>query len=311
VEDLRRQQKTDQDRIRSLEKLLGSLAQDLRRSEETSRRETGRSSACCSTLEDLGARLASVELRLGSSSAAHDVLKGRLDKELSGAGGGGKGRVTEERLNGRLRELEKRLNTTVRKAEQRCSNTGSNMKDVVQREVAQLRNAVFRLLDDHAFRIGKVELDLTVLGDTVTAHSGRLGRLENATALLERGLAAAANACSEACGPDRGGGATEDAVKTLQWRVVSNQDDLRRFDTRLRDLSVSGDSLKDRVDDRGEDLKRIQGETGAGRQRPSGDSCPLHCQPTLSSDKKLFISWFRRERRERKSGDVVIVFHLT
>ncbi|CAL8394562.1 unnamed protein product [Gadus morhua 'NCC'] len=267
VEDLRRQQKTDQDRIRSLEKLLGSLAQDLRRSEETSRRETGRSSACCSTLEDLGARLASVELRLGSSSAAHDVLKGRLDKELSGAGGGGKGRVTEERLSGRLRELEKRLNTTVRKAEQRCSNTGSNMKDVVQREVAQLRNAVFRLLDDHAFRIGKVELDLTVLGDTVTAHSGRLGRLENATALLERGLVAAANACSEACGPDRGGGATEDAVKTLQWRVVSNQDDLRRFDTRLRDLSVSGDSLKDLVDDLGEDLKRIQGETGAGRER--------------------------------------------
>ncbi|CAL8311963.1 unnamed protein product [Lota lota] len=246
VEDLRRQQKQDQDRIRSLEKLLSSVDQSLRQSVEASRRETERSSACCRNLVD---------------------LESRLDKELSGGGGGGKGRVTEDRLNGRLREVEKRLNNTARKAEQRCSNTGSNMKDVVQREVTQIRNTVLSRLDDHGFKIGKVELDLTALGDTVTDHSGRLGQLENTTLSLDRRLASVANICAEACGPTGKDQDTEDTVKRLEWRVVSNQDDIRTFDTRLRDLSVSGDSLLDRVAHLAEDVEKIQAVTGADGER--------------------------------------------
>lgn len=265
MEDLRRHQKQDQDRIRALEKLLSSMDQNLKQSVEVSRRETERSSTCCETLADLETRLASVEVHLRSSAGAYEVIKGRLDKELSGGGGGGKGRVTEDRLNGRLREVEKRLNNTVRKAEQRCSNTGSNLKEMVQREVTQIRNMVLSRLDDHAFKIGKVELDLTVLGDTVTDHSGRLGRLENTTFFLDRRLASVANICSEACGPGGPGGRgqkTEDTVKSLEWRVVYNEEEIYKFDTRLRNLSVSGDSLLHRVNDLTEDVKKIQGVTG-------------------------------------------------
>lgn len=35
--------------------------------------------------------------------------------------------------------------------------------------------------------------------------------------------------------------------KSLEWRVVANEDQIRHFNTRLRDLSVSGDSLQDQV----------------------------------------------------------------
>ncbi|KAJ3607287.1 hypothetical protein NHX12_026798 [Muraenolepis orangiensis] len=244
VEDLRRQQQHDRDRIGALEKLLGSLDQSLRQSVEVSRRETERSSACCRTVENLETRLASVEVRLSSTAGAYD------------------GRVTEDKLNGRLREVEKRLNNTVRKAEQRCSNTGSSVKDTVQREVTQIRNAVLGRLDDHGFRIGKVEIDLTVLGDTVTDHSGRLGRLENTTSSMDQRLASVADICSEACGPGSEGRKTEDTVKTLEWRVVSNQEEIRKFDTKLQDLSVSGDSLLDRVTDLAEDVQKIQAVTG-------------------------------------------------
>ncbi|KAG7267442.1 hypothetical protein CRUP_033397, partial [Coryphaenoides rupestris] len=103
VEDLRRQQKQDQDRIRALEKLLSSMDQNLKQSVEVSRRETERSNTCCKTAADLESRLASVEVHLRSTAGAYEVIKGRLDKELSGVGGSGKGRVTEDRLNGRLR----------------------------------------------------------------------------------------------------------------------------------------------------------------------------------------------------------------
>lgn len=263
MEDLRRQQQQDRERIRGLEKLLNSMDQHLRQSLEITRRETERSQQCCGTVTELEKRLAAIEVRLTSTANGYDVINGRLDKEVAGAaGGGGKGRVTEDRLNGRLREVEKRLNNTMRKTEQRCTNTGNNMKDNFQREVTQIRNMVLSRLDDHSYKIDKVELDVAVLGDTVTDHSRRLGQLENITTFIDKRLTSTTDMCAEACGPNGKGHEAEDTVKTLQWRVVANQEEIQKFDTRLKDLSVSGDSLIDRVMDLAEDVRRIKEVTG-------------------------------------------------
>lgn len=261
MEDLRRQQQADRERIQALEKLIGSMDQHLRQSLDISRSETERSQACCNTVTELEKRLTDVEVRVTSTANKCDTVKGRLDKELAGTGGG-KGRVTEDRLNGRLRELEKRVNNTVRKTEQRCTNTGNNVKDNVQRDVTQLRNMVLSRLDDHSFKIGKIELDVAVLGDTVTDHSRRLSQMENITTFLDRRLTSTANMCNETCGPNGKGRKTDDTVKTLQWRVVANQDEIQKFNTRLDDLSVSGDSLLDRVISLTDDVKKITDVTG-------------------------------------------------
>lgn len=269
MEDLRRQQQEDRERIQALEKLISSMDQHLRQSLDVSRSETERSQACCNTVTELETRLSDVEVRVTSTANKCDTIKGRLDKELAGTGGG-KGRVTEDRLNGRLRELEKRVNTTVRKTEQRCTNTGNNMKDSVQRDVTQLRNMVLSRLDDHSFKIGKIELDVAVLGDTVTDHSRRLSRVENITTFLDRRLTSTTNMCNETCGPNGKGRKTDDTVKTLQWRVVANQEEIQKFNTRLNDLSVSGDSLIDRVINLTDDVKkiiRVTGESGENFNR--------------------------------------------
>lgn len=261
VEDLRRQQQEDRERIQALEKLVSSLDQHLRQSLDISRSETQRSQACCNTVTELERRLSDLEVRVTSTSNKCDAVKGRLDKELAGAGGG-RGRVTEDRLNGRLREVEKRFNNTVRKTEQRCTNIGSNMKDTVQRDVTQLRNMVFNRLDDHGYKIGKIELDLAVLGDTVTDHTRRLNQAENVTAVLDRRLTSIARLCNETCGRHGGDQNTEDTVKTIQWRVVANRDEIQKFNTRLKDLSVSGDSLMDRVINLTDDVRKIVELTG-------------------------------------------------
>ncbi|XP_031151326.1 EMILIN-1a isoform X2 [Sander lucioperca] len=251
VEDLRRQQQEDRERIQALEKLIGSMDQHL----------SQRSQACCNTVTELEKRLTDMDIRVTSTANKCDTIKGRLDKELAGTGGG-KGRVTEDRLNGRLRELEKRVNNTVRKTEQRCTNTGNNVKDNVQRDVTQLRNMVLSRLDEHGFKIGKIELDVSVLGDTVTDHSRRLSQLENITTFLDRRLTMTTNMCNETCGPNGKGRKTDDTVKTLEWRVVANEEDIQKFNTRLNDLSVSGDSLTDRVINLTDDVKKIIAVTG-------------------------------------------------
>ncbi|XP_031733172.1 EMILIN-1-A isoform X1 [Anarrhichthys ocellatus] len=261
VEDLRRQQQEDRERVQGLEKLISSMDQHLRQSLDISHSETLRSQACCNTVTELEKRLSTLELRVTSTANKCDAVKGRLDKELAGTGGG-KGRVTEDRLNGRLRELEKRVNSTVRKTEQRCTNTGNNVKDNVQRDVTQLRIMVLSRLDDHGFKIGKLELDVAVLGDTVRDHSRRLSHLENITAFLDRRLTSTTNMCNETCGPNGKGRKTDDTVKTLEWRVVDNQEDIQKFNTRLNDLSVSGDSLIDRVINLTDDVKKIIAVTG-------------------------------------------------
>ncbi|XP_068433125.1 EMILIN-1-A [Clinocottus analis] len=261
VEDLRRQQQEDRERIQGLEKLISSMDQHLRQSLDLSRSETQRSQACCNTVTELEKKMSTLEVRVTSTANKCDVVKGRLDKELVGTGGG-KGRVTEDRLTGRLRELEKKLNSTMRKTEQRCTNTGNNVKDGVQRDVTQLRNMVLSRLDDHGFKIGKLELDVSVLGDTVTDHSRRLGQLENITAFLDRRLVSTENMCNQTCGPNGKARKTDDTVKTLEWRVVANHEDIQRFNTKLDDLSVSGDSLVDRVINLTDDLKKIIAVTG-------------------------------------------------
>ncbi|XP_035473482.2 EMILIN-1a [Scophthalmus maximus] len=261
VEDVRRQQQEDRERIRALEKLVSSLDQSLRQSLEISRSETERSQACCKTVTELEKRLSDVEVRVTSTASKCETVKGRLDKELAGTGGG-KGRVSEDRLNGRLRELEKRVNNTVRKTEQRCTNSGNNMKDTVQRDVTQLRNMVLSQLDDHSFKIGKIELDVAVLGDTVRDHSRRLGQLENVTTFLDRRLTSTANMCNETCGPNGKSHKTDATVKTLEWRVVANRDEIQKFNTRLNNLSVSGDSLSDKVINLTDDVKKIIALTG-------------------------------------------------
>ncbi|XP_036942195.1 EMILIN-1a [Acanthopagrus latus] len=266
VEDLRRQQQEDRERIQALEKLLSSMDQHLRQSLDISRSETQRSQACCNTVTELERRLSDVEVSVTSTASKCDAIKGRLDKELAGAGGG-KGRVTEDRLNGRLREMEKRVNNTVRKVEQRCTNTGNNVKDSVQRDVTQLRNNVLSRLDDHSFKIGKIELDVSVLGDTVRDHSRRLSQVENITTFLDRRLTSLTQMCNETCGPNGNGRKTDDTVKTLEWRVVANEEEIQKFDTRLKDLSVSGDSLFDKVFNLMDDVKKIKEVTGDNGER--------------------------------------------
>lgn len=266
MEDLRRQQQEDRERIQALEKLLSSMDQHLRQSLDISRSETQRSQACCNTVTELERRLSDVEVRVTSTASKCDTIKGRLDKELAGAGGG-KGRVTEDRLNGRLREMEKRVNNTVRKVEQRCTNSGNNVKDSVQRDVTLLRNNVLSRLDDHSFKIGKIELDVSVLGDTVRDHSRRLSQVENITTFLDRRLTSLTQMCNETCGPNGNGRKTDDTVKTLEWRVVSNEEEIQKFDTRLKDLSVSGDSLFDKVFNLVDDVKKIKEVTGDNGER--------------------------------------------
>lgn len=306
MEDLRRQQQEDRERIRALEKQLNAVDVRYQQGLDGLRQEVVRSQGCCDTVNDLQNRITDAERKISSTSENFDVLQNRLDKELSGGGGsssnnensgfrgggfaagggiGGSGRdvvVTEDRLDNRLKDVERRINNTVQRTEQSCSYLENDLKDYFHRELGDLRTVFLDRFDDQAFRIADVELDVGLVKDRVSDHDKRLLKLENNTSLLSRRLEECSCSGSEGgrgrsstpgdggdgvgewgAGGGGGGGATgggrqgglsgiggereNTTEKSLEWRVVANEDQIRHFNTRLKDLSVSGDSLHDKV----------------------------------------------------------------
>ncbi|XP_076873614.1 EMILIN-1-A [Brachyhypopomus gauderio] len=262
VEDTRQQQREDRERIRALEKHVSIM-------EQYHKQEISRLQTCCDAMEDLQRRVSVVERTASSNAEAYDVLRGRLEKDLKGtAGNGGRGKALEERVSSRMRELERRLNGTVRKAEQKCSHTESSMKELLQREISHIRNSV--LGHDHAIRFTNIQMDITELKDSVYDHRGRIAELENKTSILGGKLKSSVDLCTQTCAVHGKVNKTEDTVKTLQWKVVANTENIQRFDTRLKDLSVSGDSLINRVSDLSQDVQKIKslmGEDGENFNR--------------------------------------------
>ncbi|XP_043075580.1 EMILIN-1a [Puntigrus tetrazona] len=262
VESIQRQQQEDRERIRALEKHISVMEQHHQQTVDLLKKDLSHYQSCCDSISDLDRRLGAIERKVSSTAEAYDILRGRLEKELrgSGNGNGGRGKALDEKLNSRLRELERRLNGTVRKTEQKCFHTETSMKEFVNREIGQIKNSVLSRNDDHGYRISTVEIDVQDLKHFINDHKNDLERLGNKTIDLDSGLKSAIHLCTETCISK--GSETADTVKSLEWKVVANEEDIRKFDTKLKDLSVSGDSLLDRIVDLSQDVKKIKDLTG-------------------------------------------------
>ncbi|XP_050925374.1 EMILIN-1 isoform X2 [Lates calcarifer] len=311
VEDLRRQQQEDRERIRALEKQLNAMDVRYRQGLDGLHQDVVRLHGCCNTVSDLQNRITDAERKISSASENFDVLRDRLDKELSGGGGsssnsgsrgggfggssgisrgGGSAAVTKDMLDNQLRDLEWRVNNTVQRTKQSCSYLENDLKDYFHKELGDLKTVFLDRFDDQAFRIADVELDVGLVKDRVGDHDMRLLKLENITSLMNRRLEKCSYGGSEGGGNrgDGGGWGAGGGVitgggsrggtggglsgtggerkntteKSLEWRVVANEDQIRHFNTRLKDLSVSGDSLYNKVLDLSHDVHKIKALTG-------------------------------------------------
>uniref|UniRef100_A0A3B5Q8X2 EMILIN-1-like n=1 Tax=Xiphophorus maculatus TaxID=8083 RepID=A0A3B5Q8X2_XIPMA len=117
VEDLRRQQQHDQERIRALEKQLNDADVRHRQDAEKLRLELQHSQRCCTTINDLQNRITDAENKISSASENFNVLLDRLRPGSEGGesqgGGGARGDgLTDVRLN-LLKDLELRINSSV------------------------------------------------------------------------------------------------------------------------------------------------------------------------------------------------------
>ncbi|XP_052001127.1 EMILIN-1-like [Xyrauchen texanus] len=275
VEDLRRQQQQDQERILAMEKQISAMDQRHRQTLDGLHRELSRSQGCCDTVADLRVRLNDMDRKISSTSEAYDKLQDRLNRELGGTGGGGTygggiggqgevPKVMEDIFTNHLQDLERQLNNTVQRTEENCAYMEINIRDSFQQELRNLRNEFNNRIHDQEYRINDMDLDIGNVKETVFDLDKRLSRLENTTSYIDRRLSECSICSGSSSGSSPGGGSPSpgDTVKSLEWRVIATEDEIKRFDTRFKDLSVSGDSLEDRVINLSHDVRKIKALTG-------------------------------------------------
>lgn len=274
MQALLRQQQKDQERISALEKQLSLL--DLQHSQvlQTLRQEVQRSQTCCDSVSDLQTRISQNERKLSSAVENLDGVRSQLGGVLGGSGG----------LDHQLKDLERKMNQTWLQTQLSFSDMKKELKDSAHRELEGLRAHVLDRFHYQLSRITAADTDLDLLKEQLENQHQKLLNVENATSLLawrirtcgcsesEEGEGGrllphggypgnkTGGAKGEAPGPvggasggkegrssGKGGEGTNVTEKSLEWRVVANENQIRHFSTRLRDLSVSGDSLSTKV----------------------------------------------------------------
>ncbi|XP_015257488.1 PREDICTED: EMILIN-1-like [Cyprinodon variegatus] len=210
VEDLRRQQEEDRERIRALEKQLN--AADVRYRQDLARlqQEVQRSQRCCSSIDDLQRRVSDAENKISVSSENLYNLLNSLDSSRTdgtsneGESKGGEPAVGEGTRDGGvknlLKDLELHINTGVQQTEKNCSYLEKDMKDYVHKQVDDLRTVLLDRFDDRTFRIQDVELEVEQVQKEMSDHNERLSELENRTSATSRRI----EECG--CGGSNGGG---------------------------------------------------------------------------------------------------------
>uniref|UniRef100_A0AAQ4QVJ3 Elastin microfibril interfacer 1b n=1 Tax=Gasterosteus aculeatus aculeatus TaxID=481459 RepID=A0AAQ4QVJ3_GASAC len=252
VGDLRRQQQEDGERIRALEKRISAMDVWYRQRLDELRQEVVRSQGCCATVNDLQNRVTDAELKISAAAENCDALQNRLDEELGGFGGGGGG-------------LDGGRDAVV--TEKELVEDGASDHE---RRLSKLENNTFligRRLEECSCGGGGAGGGAGGGGGGGAGGGGAAGGEGGGEGRGEGG-AGGGGAGGEG-GEGRGGGAAGGegggegtAEKSLEWRVVANEDQIQHFNTRLKDLSMSGETLLDKVVDLSLDVRKIKALTG-------------------------------------------------
>uniref|UniRef100_A0A8C5H1K0 EMILIN-1-like n=1 Tax=Gouania willdenowi TaxID=441366 RepID=A0A8C5H1K0_GOUWI len=228
VEDVRRQQQEDRDRIGSLEKQLNVV-------------DILGSQTCCQTIDEVKNRITDTEEKISSASATLVVLQ---DRE-------GSRKRTEE-----------------------------NLKEHLSKQLQDMRTVFMDRLQHQAFRIDHLEREI---------QTGRLreDQQDRTITHLQESLSVLKD-----CGEQTGGQTGGQTEKALEWRLVANEDQIRRFYTRLKDLSVSGESLYDKVLDLSQDVQQIKDLRGNHWENLDGEVTEeeplrLHCDVCVKLEEEL------------------------
>uniref|UniRef100_H3AMT0 Elastin microfibril interfacer 1 n=1 Tax=Latimeria chalumnae TaxID=7897 RepID=H3AMT0_LATCH len=251
VDGLRRQLAEDRERMQSLEKLISSVDQRNRQALENMQKHitamiTQMQVGCCSEVQGIKAKVTDMEKKLDTVSGAYDILNERLESEIASFTTGSIINI-DERVTNQLGEIERRLNS---------SKFGN-------------RSA---LEDSFGETVSSLGQEVSILKGMTRQNQNNLTRVLLGMTDLEDRVNTAVNNCAEICIPHHSTADHEekkdilrltDTLNDLEKKVTGNEDKLQTFGSEIRQLTMSGDSLRTTITNLGKDLTKIKSIVGA------------------------------------------------
>ncbi|XP_007937056.1 EMILIN-1 [Orycteropus afer afer] len=240
LDGFRQQQQEDQERLRTLEKLLASV-------EERQRQLTGQvlgrrpPQECCPP--ELGRRLAELERRLEVVASSVTVLSGRRGTELGGAAGQGGHPPGYTSLASRLSRLEDRFNTTLGSLENQEGSWPGGAEGL-------------------SHWLPAVQGQLEKLEGLLANVSGDLGgRMD----LLEEQVAGAVQACGQLCSgaPGEQDSQVSEILSALERRVLDSEGQMGLVSSGLNKLEAAGEARQATLEGLQGALGQLQDRMGA------------------------------------------------
>lgn len=281
MEALLRQQQKDQERISALEKQLNLL--DVQHSQvlQTLRQEVQRSQTCCDSVSDLQTRISQNERKLSSAVENLDGVRSRLEGALGERSGSGgldhQLKDLEQKMNKTWLQSQQSCsdmkNELKNSVHRELEGLRAHVLDRLHYQVSRITAAETDLdllkdqLENQHQKLLNLENATLLLawrihtcgcpesedgqGGRLPPHGGYPGNKTGGWSGGAKGEApgpvGGASGGKEGRLPGKGGDGANVTEKSLEWRVVANENRIRHFSTRLRDLSVSGDSLSTKV----------------------------------------------------------------
>lgn len=256
VEELRRQQAEDHDRMRALEKLVSSVDQRNRDAASAIQQHVNRLAeqlpkACCPQMEE---RVGELERRL-------DAVSGSVAALGEHVGGPPQPRPQAPwSVDRRMTEMESRVNTTQRSLEEHLVDLQVMLEGAderLRRAEGQL-DFLFSRLNDFQSHVGRalanLSRDVGGLKDSSLQQQGALERVR-----------VSVHACTQICTePGSQDSQISNILSDLERRVLDNEGQLRLLGSNLHQLDVSGKlrALQGLVGANSEALSKLAGEIG-------------------------------------------------
>ncbi|XP_064411500.1 EMILIN-1-A [Latimeria chalumnae] len=297
VDGLRRQLAEDRERMQSLEKLISSVDQRNRQALENMQKHitamiTQMQVGCCSEVQGIKAKVTDMEKKLDTVSGAYDILNERLESEIASFTTGSIINI-DERVTNQLGEIERRLNSSNENIEKYCNFIQNELKDFFHSGMNDLRDEFndrihesedkiretlsefgnrSALEDSFGETVSSLGQEVSILKGMTRQNQNNLTRVLLGMTDLEDRVNTAVNNCAEICIPHHSTADHEekkdilrltDTLNDLEKKVTGNEDKLQTFGSEIRQLTMSGDSLRTTITNLGKDLTKIKSIVGA------------------------------------------------
>ncbi|XP_067883676.1 EMILIN-1-A-like [Heterodontus francisci] len=288
IELLRQQQEEDGHRLRELGRIFNGTEQHNRHLMESMHRHISGLSGtvanpCCGEIDRIKAEVEDIEWKLVSVSDVLAGLNRRLDQQLPGSSAGSS--AFDDHFHNQFQDIERRLNLTEKNLEKRLMSHLQNLRhefgDRMLGNEESVNTVVSVLGNGTAFddwvrdTVTALGADVAKLKHIMGPDGENMGAVMSSVHELESKVQVAVNGCAQICSSphvtvthdEQNASEMVNMLTKLQKKILKNEVSIQNIGSRVRNLTMGGNSFRNMLQHFGRDVKQLRSIINSNEQR--------------------------------------------